>query len=128
MKTKALNLLLILTSLVGYLQWGKNQDLFLFEAEAILFTKFMHDPGSILHPFILLPLLGQILLFITLFQQVPHKWITFSGIICLGILLGFMLFVGVISFNYKICLSTLPFLVLALLVVRNFNSKKQIKK
>lgn len=124
MKTKALTLLLILTSLLGYLQWGKNQELFLFEAEAILLTKLVHEPSSILHPFTILPLLGQLLLFITLFQQNPNKWLSYIGITCLGILLGFMLFIGIISLKYKICLSTLPFWVLAFLVVRNFNSRK----
>ena len=39
MKSKIYNLLLILTSLVGYLEWGRKNHQFLFEAEAEIFTK-----------------------------------------------------------------------------------------
>jgi hypothetical protein len=118
MKGKLINLLLILTSMAGFLEWGGGNRLFLFQAEAEVIAKFMHDPGSVIHPFILLPMAGQILLLITLFQKTPGKWITYCGLAGIGILLAFMFFVGLISLNYKIILSTLPFLVIAFIAIR----------
>lgn len=69
MKSKLLNFLLIVTSLLGYLEWGGDNHIFLFKAEAEILSKLFTDPLSVLHPFTLLPLAGQIILLITLFQK-----------------------------------------------------------
>jgi hypothetical protein len=59
MKLKILNLLLLLSSLFGYLEWvGSNQS-FLAEAEYEILKKLFTDPKSIIHPYILLPLLDK---------------------------------------------------------------------
>ncbi|HNR08785.1 MAG TPA: hypothetical protein PKM27_15810 [Saprospiraceae bacterium] len=117
MKSKVYNLLLILTSLFGYLEWGGNNHQFLFEAEAEIFSRLINDPLSVIHPLVLLPLAGQILLLITLFQRKPSKILTFIGMGGLGILLGFMALVGVLGLNYKIVLSVLPFLTIAVMTI-----------
>jgi uncharacterized protein YacL len=126
MKGKILNLLLVITSLFGYLEWSGNNHSFLFEAEAELFTKLFSDPKSVLHPFILLPLLGQILLLITLFQKVPDKRMIYFSIGCLGLLLGFMFIIGLYSQNFRIVFSTIPFLVTALLAIRFYRNNGKI--
>jgi len=77
MKAKILNALLLVTSLFGYLEWGGNNHLFLFQAEGEIFSKLISDPTSVIHPFILLPIIGQALLLITLFQKTPHKLISY---------------------------------------------------
>lgn len=117
MKSKVYNLLLILTSLFGYLEWGGNNHQFLFEAEAGIFAKLFTDPLSVIHPLILLPLAGQILLLITLFQKKPSRILTYTGMGGLGILLGFMALVGVLGLNYKIVLSVLPFFTVAVMTI-----------
>lgn len=118
-KIKLFNIIIILTSLFGYLEWG-DQSAFLFQAEleiiAILFT----DPASIIHPFTLIPLAGQILLMVTLFQQKPSKWLTVLGIICLAVLLLLMLFIGIMASELKTALSVLPFVIISVLQFRNF--------
>jgi hypothetical protein len=76
MKGKILNLLVILTSLIGFLQWGKGNSMFLFQAEAEVLSKLFVSPMDVIHPLIILPLLGQILLFFTLFQKEPNKFLT----------------------------------------------------
>lgn len=119
MKSKILNACLILTSLLGYLEWGTDQKMFLLQGEMEILTKLFDDPLSALHPFTVLPLFGQILLLITLFQSKPSKLLTYSGLGCLSILLLFMFFIGLISFNYKIVLSTIPFIVTGILTIRN---------
>lgn len=120
MKGKILNLLLVITSLFGYLEWSGNNHSFLYEAESDLFTKLFSDPRSVLHPFILLPLLGQVLLLTTLFQKAPNKRMIYFSIGCLGLLLGFMLFIGLYTKNFRIVVSTIPFLVTALFAIRYY--------
>ncbi|HMS50819.1 MAG: hypothetical protein IPI59_05300 [Sphingobacteriales bacterium] len=113
MKAKFLNLLLIISSLFGYLEWGAGNKTFLFEGEYEVLSKLFTDPKSVVHPFTLLPLLGQILLLLTLFQKNPSKTMTYVGIACLGVLLGLMFFIGIMALNFKILISTLPFLLIS---------------
>lgn len=116
---KVLNFLLIVTSLLGYLEWGKDNRSFLFQIEGELLYKLFSATESVMHPFILLPLLGQVLLAITLFQRKPSKTLTYSGIICLALLLGFVCFIGFFALNYKMLISTLPFIFIALFTIRS---------
>ena len=124
MKSKILNSLLIITSLLGYLEWGKTNSMFLFQGEYEILEKLFKAPDSVAHPFVLLPLIGQILIFITLFQKTPSQLLTYAGILCLGLLLGFMFIIGVMSFNFKILFSTLPFLIVVFLTIKHFRTEK----
>jgi hypothetical protein len=125
MKTKILNLLLIITSLLGFLEWGGNNRSFLFQVEATLLSKIFTDPASVMHPLTILPLLGQIALLATLFQRTPNKKLSYIGIGCLGILLGWMFVIGWVSLNFKIILSTIPFLVVAIFTIRHYRENKE---
>lgn len=119
MKGKILNGLIILTSLFGYLEWGKDNSVFLFLAEAEVISKLFTDPASAAHPFTILPLVGQLLLFITLFQKRPVNVLTYTGMAGIGVLLVFMFVIGVISFNFRIVFSTIPFLIVSFLTVQH---------
>lgn len=125
MKSKTLNFLLIIFSLIGYLEWSGNQHIFLFEAEIEIFSKLFTSPISVLHPFIILPIISQFLLLFTLFQKKPSKKLTYISIFCLGILLGFMLIIGIISLNYKIALSTIPFILVSLVTMLHHRKFKE---
>jgi hypothetical protein len=120
MKSKFLNFLLIITSLLGYLEWSGNSHAFLFQAEGEILSKLFTDTTSVIHPFTVLPMLGQILLFITLFQKEPNKVMTYISLGSLGILLTFMFVIGIMSLNYKIILSTVPFLVVSVLTIIHY--------
>ncbi len=124
MKSKILNFLLILTSLIGFLEWGKDGKQFLFQVEAEIISKLFTDPISIIHPLTILPLAGQLILLITLFQKKPNKVLTFISIGGLGILLGLMFAIGLIDLNFKILFSTIPFLVIAFLTIRYHRKRK----
>jgi hypothetical protein len=124
LKSKLLNFLLILTSLFGFLEWGGGSHIFLFQAEGEVVSKLFTDPLSVLHPLTILPMIGQILLLITLFQKKPGKILTYIGLACVGILLAFMFVVGAMSQNGKIMLSVLSFLVLAFITIRHHRSIK----
>ena len=122
MKSKILNSLLILTSLLGYLEWGKDMHTFLFNIEAELLSKSLIDPISVLHPLTVLPMIGQLLLLVSLFQKNPNKTLSYIGIAALGLLLGFIFIVGCISKNFKIIISTIPFLVTSYLAIRHYRN------
>lgn len=123
MKTKLLNLALILTSLIGYLEWGTNNSSFLFQAEFEVLQTLIRNPIAAAHPFTLIPLLGQILLLVTLFQKKASKWLTLISILCLGFLFGFMFVVGILAMSANIILSTLPFIITAVLAIRAIRQK-----
>ena len=125
MKSKFLNLGLILTSFVGYLEWGTDMRMFLIEGEIEVITKAFTNFKEIIHPLILLPLVGQLLLVLTLFQKKPNKTLTYIGMICLAILLVFLFFIGIISLNLKTLASATPFVVVMLLTIKHY---KQLKK
>lgn len=120
MKSKILNSLIILTSLFAYLEWGGNRHSFIFQVESEILTKLVTDTFAILHPFILIPLFGQLLALVTLFQKKPSKTLTYISIASIGLLLVFLFLIGLISFNYKILLSTIPFLVVSVLAIRHY--------
>lgn len=119
MKSKILNLLLVLASLMGYLEWGIDQKVFLFQIEADIISKLFTDPLSVIHPFTILPLAGQLILLITLFQKNLGRRLTFIGIAGLSILFILMFIIGLMTLNYKITLSTIPFLVLVFLTIKH---------
>jgi uncharacterized membrane protein len=122
-KTKILISLLIVTSLFGHLEWGQGKQMFLFQVEAEIFTKILKDPLSVLHPFTVLPFIGQLNLLFTLFQKQPGKVLTFIGMGCIGILLALVLFIGIISLNFSILFSAVPFFVVAFFTIRQLRKK-----
>ena len=120
MKKKALNLSVLLASFLVYMEWGGGHQVFLFQAEAEVFSKLFYDPASVIHPFILIPLFGQLSLFISLFQKTPGKTLTYLGIVGLGILVLLLFSIGLLSGNMKIVLSTLPFIVVSTVVLVHY--------
>jgi hypothetical protein len=117
MHYRLLGILLIIFSGIGYLEWGGSQRIFLFHAEFEIITKLCTNPISVLHPFTILPIIGQFLILFAIIKSPFNPKIMYIGIGLLSILLGFMFIIGCISVNYKIFLSTLPFLGLSGFVI-----------
>ncbi len=115
MKHKILNAALILTSVIAYLEWGGGNNTFLLNGEIDVIKKLFTDPSKAIHPFTIIPLIGQIILLFTLFQKQPAKWLTFTGMGCIGLLLLFIFFIGLLGGNVKILFSTLPFVITCVL-------------
>ena len=126
MNSKYLNIALILTSFMGYLEWGGGNSMFLWQGEIDIIEKLFTNPGSAVHPFTVLPLCGQLLLLVTLFQRTPNKWLTYAGMGGVGVLLVFMFIIGLISLNARVTLSTLPFIVTAVLVLRHHRASPAV--
>lgn len=125
MKIKILILLIILSSFFGYLEWGKDNKMFLIEGEIDIISKLFSNPGSVLHPFIILPLLGQALLIITLFQTKSGKTLSLLGISFIALLILMITFISVISLNYKMFLSTIPFIILSVMRISLYKKDKK---
>lgn len=128
MKHKLLNATLIVTSLFGYMEWGKCNNAFLFSAEMEVITRLFTDTESVVHPLTIIPLFGQILLLLTLFQKEPSKIIAYIGIGCLGVLLLLLFFIGVIDKNPKMAIAASPFLITSILVIASYQKNKKVKK
>lgn len=111
-KIKILNALLLVSFLFGYLEWGNDQHSFIFEAEADLFTKFFSHPEGLLHPFILIPFAGQLLIFYLIVAKKKNAKLNYLAAGCLAILIFFLSFIGAWSRNWQIFLSTIPFFVI----------------
>ena len=123
MRLKLLNLGLLLSSLLGYLEWGGGNSMFLFQGEVEVLSRLFTDPWSVIHPLTLMPLAGQLALLATLFQKRPSRWLTIGGIACLGLLLFFIFLIGLLGLNMKMFASVLPFIVLSILAIRELFKK-----
>lgn len=121
---KILNLLLLLSSLFGYLEWGTGQHAFLFQAEMDIFIKAQNDTESLMHPFVVLPLIGQLLLLFTLFQKTPSKKLTYTGLILLSTIMLMLLLVGSLSMNMKVLGSIIPFFAVAILIIKTYRKRE----
>lgn len=126
MKTKVLNGILLLTSLIGYFEWPGSNHIFIFQAEVEIFFKLITEPKSVAHPFILIPIIGQVLLVISLFQKKPHKLLSYIAIGCLGILMTLTFLAGLASLNLKILFSTIPFLACSIYIIQYHRKTKAI--
>jgi hypothetical protein len=103
---------LLLTSFIGYLEWG-NQRQFLFQMEAFILRKMWSDPLEVIHPFTVLPLLGQLILLTTILRSRPKTGWIITGASLIGILYLLLLLIGILGGNYKIILFSLPYILIA---------------
>ncbi|MEO9484268.1 MAG: hypothetical protein ABJG47_12505 [Ekhidna sp.] len=122
-RAKLLNMGLIATSLLVYFEWGGDHSTFLLLLEWELASKLFVDPVSVLHPFTVLPLFGQILLLFTLFQNQPSRKLSLIGMLFLGFLIYFVLFIGVLALNIKISLLATPYVIVSFLTLKHHRLK-----
>lgn len=120
MKYRVYNLSVLLSSLFGYLQWGDTQNAFLIELELEIFKKALTNPEALLNPIILVPLIGQVLLILAVLYKRSHKYLTYIGILALGILFCLIFYAGILSKRYWIPASTLPFFISSILTLRHY--------
>lgn len=117
-KTKWLHLGLVISFLTGYMEWGKDQKMFVFQAFGDILEKAIADPVNMLHPFILFPLIGFLGILYTLFQNKPSRTLTMLSIAGMGLIMLFIFFIGLFMGNVKMILFNLPFIVFLVIVVR----------
>jgi hypothetical protein len=115
---KILNALLILASFIGYLEWSGGNSGFLLQMELDIFKKASESLSSVAHPFVVLPLFGQLILLFTLFQKEPGKKITMVGAALLGLIMLMFLLIGILGANFKMIFAALPYMVIAFFVMK----------
>ena len=110
------NLGLFVAFLFCYLSWGQDQSAFIFEVEYEVLKK--QDVASAVHPIILIGFIGQILLLYAILRPNARRWWNIAGVSMLSVIAGIVLFVGLISLQAPIILSTTPFFVLLYIFFR----------
>lgn len=120
---RLLNIFLLISFLFGYMEWGKGYNEFVFQAEADIFSKSLNNLSSLLHPLILLPLAGQLILIYTAFLKQPPRFLSFLALACLSTIMLFIFFIGLLAPNFRILASTIPFMVTGALILK-YNWKK----
>ena len=117
MTPRLINISLLITSLICYLEWGGGNSGFLFQMEYELFQK-SDLSNSLTHVMVLAPLAGQLTLLFTLFQPVPGRKVTAVGVGLLSVLVLMIFLIGILSLNYRIFISTLPFVIAVFFFLR----------
>ena len=106
---KIINIGLILSFQLCYLEWPNNAS-FIFQAEYEIFTKTEQLIKNFMHPIILIGFASQaFILFAAIFKNFNSR-LNFIGVISLTPIVLIFLAVGFISFNFKIIISTIPYM------------------
>lgn len=103
-------IILILSSLLPYLEWG-NRSAFLFQMEYEILFSGKHGKENLVHPAIIIPLAGQLLLLVAAVQKCPRKALVLTGIALLALLILFIFLIGILSKNAATIASAFPFLI-----------------
>ncbi|MBK9285864.1 MAG: hypothetical protein IPM51_16335 [Sphingobacteriaceae bacterium] len=125
MKIKILILLVILTSFIGYMEWGDKNHSLLIQAEYEVIRNLFSNPLAVLHPITIIPLFGQLLLFISLFLKKPNRILIYTGVCCLGMLMGFLFAIGLSVLNLKMFVASLPFILFVTILWKNLQKLKK---
>ena len=111
---------LLLSFLLCYFHWGNNSA-FLIEIQYELLLK--NKDVSLLHPLIIGPAIGELLLLFTLLK--PNKKLILTGLILPGVLVLMVLLAGILGLQFKMIASTIPFIIVSILYMRYY---KKLKK
>lgn len=117
---------LLLSFLICYLEWGHNSS-FIAEEE---YNFFVHHItlSSFLHPPILAPFIGQLLLLYSLFPKDPNPKLILAGMILLGLLAWFIFIISILSLNPKMIACSLPFTLISIFFIRHYKTLNRAYK
>ncbi|MFN0015663.1 MAG: hypothetical protein ACKVU2_14035 [Saprospiraceae bacterium] len=101
---------LFLSFFACYLEWPPDNSAFVAEMAYTIFAKKDDQTNTLLHPMILLPLLGLLLLLYSALRKEPNKRVIFISMALMGVLVLLLLAIGIMGGNTKMALSTVPFL------------------
>ncbi|MDX2284551.1 MAG: hypothetical protein NW241_10325 [Bacteroidia bacterium] len=117
--------LVLLTGPLAYLEWGGGQHGFLGQIEYGIFFGPDASLKNLLHPLILLPVCGQLLLACTLFLRHPSRALSLAGTALQAPLLLLVLAAGILSGNLRMILSCVPFWAAAVLQLLAYRKQAQ---
>lgn len=118
--SRLLYLLLAVSPWICYLEWGGGNAGFLLvmEWQIIFETKNFVDTFS--HPLVLLPMAGQLFIFIAAIHPDRMRFLAITGHIMLSLLIFMIFIAGLLQFNVKIIGSALPFMVCSYLFYASY--------
>jgi hypothetical protein len=108
-----------------YLEWA-DQSAFIYEIAYLVLFEQSDKASAFAHPLVLLPFLGQLLVLIALFLPQPKKWMVFTGMAMMGLLVLVLVLVGVFGKNWRIVLATVPFWAAAGWCWREMRGRKKV--
>lgn len=129
MKTTEIRLmatLLLISSCMGYMEWGATNSSFIIGAEIEVFRKLLNNPLDVSHPLILFPLAGQLLLLFSAFRKKPTEILIFCAIVMLSFLLLFIFIIGLLSLHMKMIFFNLPFIALSVWFVLRWRKQRRM--
>lgn len=122
-KTRALPIALLASFLLGYMEWGTDQKMFVFQVIQEIYIKAISNPYDVLHPFIIIPFLGFTGLLYTLFQKKPSRLLTFFSVGCMALIILFLFAIGIITANIKMMVFNFPFIVFLVITFKLYRYK-----
>lgn len=119
-----IKILILISFLFCFLEWGNNKDAFIFE---IIYTIFIEklSVGNFFDPIIFLSFISILIILISLFANINIKLQKIT-VIFLTLLVLFFLLIGLLSIRYKIIISTLPFLYFSNLYFKQLRNQKKM--
>ena len=105
-------LLCLVSTFILYFEWGEQQQ-FLIQMEGEVILQSFQNPKNLLHPLILLPLIGQFLfLFIAIYPN-ARRILPIIAVSFFGLLVFIVLLAGVSGQNFKIIGLALPYVLIS---------------
>lgn len=119
-----ISLSLLLSSLCVYLEWGGGNAMFIYEMEWQILSSKLRDLSSLIHPFVLLPLIGQLVLLMNIFTKRKDCILIYIGWACISLLMIMIMLAAVLSFNIKSLVSVIPFIICSVWALKKCKQKK----
>jgi hypothetical protein len=124
MMLRFINIGLLLAFSLCYMEWGQGNSSFIFQTQYTLFSNTDNLMSSLTHPLIIAGLIGQLLLLYCAIKSNPNRIVNTSGILILSPVVLLTLLAGALAGNLKMIVSTLPYLVLAVIYFLRFRKGK----
>lgn len=108
------NLLLLVSFFFVYLEWGKGNSAFLFDVLREIIAHKSDPLKTLTHPIVLSGIIGIGALVSCILMPKPNRWLNLLAVSLPALIVLFISLIGAFGLNYRIFISTLPFLILTL--------------
>jgi hypothetical protein len=123
---KLFNIALLTAFLFVYLDWGHDGSEFIWQLESSIFSGPDYNIGLLANPLFILAFIGQVLLIAATIKTQNSRRVTTFGVVLLSGIVILVLIMGLLVLEIKTILSTVPFLILVLILIMKWrNSKNQ---
>lgn len=118
---------LFISFFLGYLEWGTDSAAFVYEGFIEVISNSKGLKSNFTHPLIVLPLIGEIIFILGAFNsRLQNKWLI-GALVLTGLLYVMILLAGLLSMKPTIILSTVPYILFAIGLVRAILREKKLK-